>query len=417
MAIETLDYVVYFTDRQKSVRSPADRLKCPGLYDEEAGARRKAHDESLVARSFRPLPRRCLPSRSREFPKASNHAIDQEARRGIMAFTEKEWLPRTENSLSRRLLPVFIHNKLALVKNLQERIDSVTPLPFIAPGMKHFASIVTAAASLSSATFAGDFHESRAHPDNGFFAPFVHLHTSELGTPYVHSFGIEPAFTGRDLFLDTTYREGNGVTEHESEIELEWAFTRRLGVIVERPYIQEDEKGVSSPSGFGGLAIVPRALLLEADRFLLTAQIETVLPSGSSTFGGDTSVAPGINFWNDLGNLFTLNSQIAIEHVFDDDSTELLYGFGLVKSFGESHAGHHHEHSQPNLAGLLHLHFEITGTTPLNGPEQGDFHAEGLAGISYGLTGGMDVRLGYQFPISSPGDFDHGITAGLIIHF
>lgn len=56
---------------------------------------------------------------------------------------------------------------------------------------------------------------------NDFLDPFEHIHLSQRGTPYVHSFGIEPAFTGRDLFLDHTYREGNGVVEHESELELE----------------------------------------------------------------------------------------------------------------------------------------------------------------------------------------------------
>jgi len=149
-----------------------------------------------------------------------------------------------------------------------------------------------------------------AEETNEYFEPFEHLHFSELGTPIIHSFGIEPAFTGRDLFLDHTYRKGDGVTEHETELELEWAFTKRLGVIVEVPYIWEDEEGVATTSGFGDLAIVPRAILIYEPRFLLTAQVETVLPTGSSAFGGETAIAPGISIWNDLGNWFTLNSNI-----------------------------------------------------------------------------------------------------------
>ena len=162
-----------------------------------------------------------------------------------------------------------------------------------------------------------------------FLEPFEHIHRSQRGTPYVHSFWIEPAFTGRDLFLDHSYREGDGVAEHESELELEWAFTSRLGVIMEIPYIWEDEEGVASASGFGDFAVVPRALLVETERFLLTAQMEVVLPTGSSRFGGETAIAPGIAMWNDLGNWWTLNSGIAIEHGFDADSTELHFGFGL----------------------------------------------------------------------------------------
>lgn len=276
--------------------------------------------------------------------------------------------------------------------------------------MKPLASFLAFAAISSSLASA-----------EGFFEPFEHIHFSKLGAPYVHSFGIEPAFTGRDLFFDYTYSEGEGVTENETELELEWAFTSRLGVIMEVPYIWEDEEGVGSASGFGDFAIVPRALLIETDRFLLTGQVEVVLPTGSSTFGGETAIAPGIAMWNDLGDWWTLNSNIAVEHVFDEDSTELLFGFGFVKSFGErcekheKHAGHDH-HTSSN-AGLLNIHLEATGSILLNGSDQGDTTLEGLVGISYGFAAGFDIRAGYLFPITSPKEFDHGFTTGLIFHF
>ena len=273
--------------------------------------------------------------------------------------------------------------------------------------MKPFLTFVASAALSSGLVTAA-----------GFLATFEHIHLSKRGTPYVHSFGIEPAFTGRDLFLDHSYREGDGFTEHESEVELEWAFTKRLGVIMEKAYVWEDEEGDSSASGFGDFAIVPRALLVERDRFLLTAQAEVVLPTGSSSFGGETAIAPGVAMWNDLGNLWTLNTNVFVEHGFDADSTELVYGFGLVKSFGEvceEHDGHgHHDHSS---AGMLHLHLEFTGSTPINGDDQGDIYLEGLVGISYAFAAGFDLRAGYMFPITSPKDFDNGFTAGVVFHF
>ena len=260
--------------------------------------------------------------------------------------------------------------------------------------------------------------------DSGYAASFLshfeHLHFTSSGTPIIHSFGIEPAFTGRDLFLNYSWREGNGVTEHETEIELEWAFTKRLGIIVEVPYIYEDEENVGSAKGFGNLAIVPRALLIDSDRFMLTAQIEAGLPTGSSTFGGQTSIAPGIAIWNDLGNWFTLNSNISIVHGFDSDETELEFGFGLVKSFGETPEAthdHHSHHHHPTAVGIINLHLECTGSTPLNGSDSGDFETEGLIGISYGLLPDLDIRAGYIFPIGTPREFDHGLTTGLIFHF
>lgn len=95
--------------------------------------------------------------------------------------------------------------------------------------MKPLANSIVFAALSSTLAAASDFLE-----------PFEHLHFSERGTPIIHSFGIEAAFTGRDLFLDHIYIKGDGFTEHESELELEWAFTKRLGVILEVPYIWED---------------------------------------------------------------------------------------------------------------------------------------------------------------------------------
>lgn len=273
--------------------------------------------------------------------------------------------------------------------------------------MKSLAISLAFAALLSGPATAGNFLD-----------PFEHVHLSQRGTPYVHSFGIEPAFTGRDLFLDHSYREGDGVAEHESELELEWAFTGRLGVIMEVSYIREDEEGVSTASGLGDFAIVPRALLVEGERFLLTAQAEVVLPTGSSSFGGETAIAPGVAMWSDLGNFWTLNTGFAVEHGFDADSTELLYGFGLVKSFGEKCGNHgDHDHHVHSTAGLLNLHLEATGSAPLNGADKGDINIEGLVGISYGLAAAFDIRAGYMFPITSPTDFDKGFTAGVIFHF
>ncbi|MES2983018.1 MAG: hypothetical protein V4727_11950 [Verrucomicrobiota bacterium] len=289
--------------------------------------------------------------------------------------------------------------------------------------MKRITPCIAISAAISSLGFAGDFQKPISNNESDFFAPFTHVHASKIGTPYVHSFGIEPAFTGRDLFIDHTFLNGQGFTEHESEIELEWAFTKRLGVIVEIPYIYEDIEGVGSAKGFGDIAIVPRVLLIERERFLLTAQVETVLPTGGSNFGGDTAIAPGIAMWNDLGNNFTLNSIVSIEHGFDADETELVYGVGLVKSFGGEHNDHtrdmchEHAHESSSTAGMLHLHFEVTGHTPINGPDDGDVNLEGLFGISYGVIENLDIRAGYLFPLTNPNAFDHGITTGLIFHF
>jgi len=286
--------------------------------------------------------------------------------------------------------------------------------------VKILSTAVSGALCLFLSAIANGQDSSSPATAGGVFAePFVHVHASALGTPVVHSFNVEPALTGRDLFLSYRYRRGDGIREHEVETELEWAFTRRLGVIFEIPYIFERGDGGEWSDGFGDLAVVPRAMLVERERFMLTAQLEVVAPTGSGGFGGETALAPGVAAWLDLGNWWTLNSQFAIEHIFDEDANEFVFGLGLVKSIG-SHGQDcdHEDHEHAGFSGGgLHFHAELTGTVGLSGEESGVAEIEGLVGVSYGIGEGVDVRLGYEFPLTSPRAFDGGVVAGLVVHF
>jgi hypothetical protein len=252
-------------------------------------------------------------------------------------------------------------------------------------------------------------HSGHAHgADSGdFLAPFEHIHFSESGTPIIHSFGIEPAFTGRDLFLDYRFRTGDEATENEVAVELEWAFTNRLGIIFETSYKFAKEEGEEWINGIGDIAVVPRALLIKGDRFMLTAQVEVVAPTGTDGIGGETAVAPGLAIWADLGGWWTLNTQVAVEHIFEEDVNEFIFGVGLVKSFKVASSADSHGHK--TSAGILNLHLEATGAVALNGEEEGDLGAEVLVGISYGVTESMDCRLGYEFPLTSPRELDGGL--------
>ena len=87
----------------------------------------------------------------------------------------------------------------------------------------------------------------------------------------MHLFFSEPAFLDRDLFLDYRIVRGEDGTEIELESELEWAFTRRIGLVIEAPYGFLNPKEESTENGFGDIAIAPRALLMDTERFLLAA--------------------------------------------------------------------------------------------------------------------------------------------------
>ena len=67
--------------------------------------------------------------------------------------------------------------------------------------------------------------------------PWPHSHFSRRGTPFIHLFLTEPAFLDRDLFFDFGIARAGRENEMEMEVELEWAITRRLGLVIEMPYV------------------------------------------------------------------------------------------------------------------------------------------------------------------------------------
>ena len=265
---------------------------------------------------------------------------------------------------------------------------------------------------------AGEGAVRNSAPEFSLLEAYKHHHFSERGTPVVHAFNIEPAFTGRDLFATYRYISANDHIEHETELEMEWGITRRLGIIFELPYIIEDERRGPSNQGFGDLIMVPRVLLHESDRLLLTAQAEIALPTGDSDFGGDNVVVPGLAAWYDLGNWWTLQGLVGWENNFSEDESALEWGLGIIKSFdlrghgGECDHSHHRTH-----AGLLNFHLEFTGETELSDGGDGATHIEGLIGISHGLDCGIDIRVGYQVPITRPTELDYSWVIGANWHF
>ncbi|NIP98987.1 MAG: transporter, partial [Akkermansiaceae bacterium] len=79
-------------------------------------------------------------------------------------------------------------------------------------------------------------------------------------------------------------------------------------MVIEQAYVWEDPDGEPSVSGFGDLAIVPRIVLCEHERFLLSANLEIELPTGSNDLGAgqEWHLAPFITTWADLGHWWTL---------------------------------------------------------------------------------------------------------------
>jgi hypothetical protein len=267
---------------------------------------------------------------------------------------------------------------------------------------------------------------SRAQAQD-WFEPWTHSDFSPRGTPLVHLFNLEPAFLDRDLFVDFAHTSGDdGTDESELSVELEYALTRRIGLIAEAPLVWLDPEQGDSEFGVGDVAIAPRAILIESDRFILAGNLEVTLPTGSESKGiggGEVALAPSFSVWADLGNWFTLAGQFGTEHGTETGDSEVFYSAAFIYSFlappllkGEhDHAGHGEHQHLPR--GLTNLITEFTGRTVLSGEDRDRSTAEVLFGVSHVLTESIEVRGAVQLPVGGPRDIDYGFILSLIYHF
>lgn len=238
---------------------------------------------------------------------------------------------------------------------------------------------------------------------------WTHGHGSPCGTPYVHSFLSEPAFAGRDVFLDVSRAGG----ETEWEAELEYALTRRLNLVAELPFT---DNGTTSGIGDGALGL--RALLVETERLLFATGVEVEVPLGDETrrLGrGEWALAANAHAWTDLGKCFTLQSQIGLEGVPATGEIACLWSVSLIKSFplrpllggggGHDHGGH-----GPRA---LSLHAEVRGETGLAGDEAGETEGLWLVGATLPILDGLDARSAFTRTFEGVAGWRFGIVVHL----
>ena len=271
----------------------------------------------------------------------------------------------------------------------------------------------------------------------GWLEEWPHSHFSRLGTPMVHFFFTEPAGPEQDLIVDYLYTKGADGKEHEIATELEWALTRRVGIILEVPGLVLNPSDDVQETGFGDLVVAPRFLLADFDRFMLSANIEVSTPTGDEERGlgaGETLLAPSLSGWLDLGNWWTAGFQVGSEAGLTSGDNEVFYSVALARTvFGRAvccprycrngeHGGdgdEHGEHDEGNHfpPGLTSWMAEFNGRSGTWGPENGRTTGEMLVGVNYTVTEHTQVRVGFQFPLFTPRDFDSRVVIGAIYHF
>ncbi|MDP6478879.1 MAG: hypothetical protein QGI75_02425 [Phycisphaerales bacterium] len=313
----------------------------------------------------------------------------------------------------------------------QNAVDS-SPTPELESAAGEGTTIV------KSDDHSGHDHDTHTHsvfilqPDplrmnllEGWGDEWVHSEYSRSGSPYVHAFGIEPAFLCRDLLVSGAFVNGLDGWEYEVEAELELPLTRRLGLVVEGGYAWFSPDDAASDRGFGDIAVSPRFLMLEYDEFLLSLQTEFEFPTGDADRGfgsGEVMFAPSVSTWLDLGSSLTLQNSVGFEQGLGSDGEGVFFwGASLIKSFylkGDPQLlGPHGGVCSHFPAGMLSLIAELGGELPVTGEEEGQGAGEWLLGASYMVTPQLALRGSVSFPAWNPREFNSKFTVGLIWHF
>ena len=252
------------------------------------------------------------------------------------------------------------------------------------------------------------------------FAPVHHSHFSDAGTPYVHPFTIEPPQIHQDAFFIFTKTEGtqDGSDEFEVEAHLDWALTRRRGIVFAVPLVGNQQPGGMHNVGMGDLEIAPRVMLIESERFILASNFFITVPTGDENRdlgAGEATLSPLITTWHDLGDWNSLLLNFGPEFGAESGDTSMTYSFSLTHSWigasllGQGEHDDHdedddHEGAEHFRPGMKTVYLEMNGETQLDGAEQ--TLVELLPGFSYVLAESAELRFGVLFPVSSTRRFD-----------
>ncbi len=261
------------------------------------------------------------------------------------------------------------------------------------------------------------------------FAPIDHTHFSDLGTPFVHPFTLEPPQIHQDAFFIYKFTDNTmeGSDEYEAEGHLDWALTRRLGFVFASPLVGNRESDGTHNVGMGDLEIAPRVMWIKRDRFIMASNFFITVPTGDETRdlgAGEVTLAPFVTTWHDLGNWNTLLLNVGPEIGVDTGSTSMIYSFSLTHSWlgtpildngghrwheghddedDEHHGGH--DHAQHFAPGMKTVYLELNGETPLDDSSAPTL-VELMPGFSYVLAESAEIRFGVLFPVSETKRFD-----------
>ena len=227
-----------------------------------------------------------------------------------------------------------------------------------------------------------------------FDSPAVHDHTSDNDrSRYIHPITTEAAFNDNDFFIDYAFNKFSDEDEHEIELELEYALTRRLGLVIETAFEFENEGG-STNEGFADLEIAARAVLAEYEKAIVTFNVGFGIPTGNNDFSSDElEISPSFLTWYDFGYGITFHSLIGLEIGTRSNSLEFVYESATIKDFGGGFA--------------LSLESQTIVDLRDDDEDEDDVESNLSVGGIYRFNNSNSIRAAYTFPLTDD-EFDGG---------
>lgn len=153
---------------------------------------------------------------------------------------------------------------------------------------------------------------------------------------------------------------------------------------------------------------------------MISSNLEFGFPTGDEKRelgSGEISISPSISTWLDLGNWFSLSSQLGFEHSLESEDTGYFYkmalGYSVIRH-GKRKIDLDNFHFP---SGMLNFIAEFSGNTYLTEFDETESAFDILLGAAYVVNPHWEGRVGYSFPIGGHQEFKRSVVFSLIRHF
>ena len=283
-------------------------------------------------------------------------------------------------------------------------------------------STMLAIAGLCPSTFAQDAHDhdhdhsaaserrdaARHRPGDA-----AHVGHAHPGADLSHPIVVESPLPESKLRLNYGFADGGDGSEHEAELEAEYALTRDFSIEAVLPYAFLDPDEGQGEDGFGDASVAFKlASYAWVDRRMMPAVgVEVVLPTGDEERGIGSDHVVEVEPFVRLGvwrGPFEFIGSLGVGIPFnqtpeesDEEDVALEYGISALYRVA------------PRLQALVELH----GDSVFGADDTHALYASPGLTVQPLSDESVNIGAGVTLPLTDDRDFDYAVNVMLILHF